>query len=76
MNSKTWDKSKTEIFRKTKTGSEIRKTNLDVMSTKVSLIIFPFLAKNPTAIIKNTGATMFAVNSMLSNKRFPSQFIS
>ncbi len=37
------------------------------MSTKTSFIIFLFLAKNPTAIIKKTGATMFAVNSMLSN---------
>jgi len=64
----TRDKSRTEIFRKMKTGKDIWKTNLEVTSTKTSLIIFVFLAKNPTAIIKKTGATMFAVNRTLSNK--------
>jgi len=53
-----------------KTGRDIWKTNLDVTSTNTSFIIFLFLAKYPTAIIKNTGATMFAVKTILSNNLF------
>lgn len=50
-----------------KTGSETWKTNFEVTSTNTSLIIFTFLAKYPTAIIRNTGATILAEKIMLSN---------
>ena len=65
--SKTCDRSSVEISKNIKTGRDIRKTNLEVTSTKTSFIIFLFFAKYPTAMIKNTGATMFAVKTILSN---------
>ena len=76
FNSKTCDKSSSEISKKIKTGSDIWKTNFEVTSTKTSFIIFLLLAKYPTAIIKKTGATMFVVNKILSNNAFPVNHLS
>jgi hypothetical protein len=50
-----------EIFMKIKAGRETEKTNLEVISTKFSLITFIRLMKYPRAIIRKTGATIFPV---------------
>jgi len=42
-------------------GRETEKTNLEVISTKFSLITFIRLMKYPRAIIRKTGATIFPV---------------
>lgn len=54
------------IYLKIRTGSDTEKTNFDVTSIKFSFIIPIFFDMKPNAMIKNTGATVLAVNKILS----------